>query len=390
MNSRRVLLFVGMGLAAAAAFGVARAQEVPEIAVIRPEVESRASNGGWKYDRYQDLPSLDAKSRMTVADLEGPGVIRHIHVTRHMPEELASRGVVLEIWFDDAELPAVMCPLADFFGDGCNGSGMDFTSKFIECSPWNYNGYFAMPFESRARVILRNDTDTDIMNYSYVEWEAVPEWKEEWGYFHATYARKCFQLTKKTDQTFFEVSGTGQIIGRQFSVVTDEPIFRAYNVVMEGNNEIDIDGKPRVIDYLGTECSFGFCWGYRNPYAGLRCGMTLVEHAKPAADDPAAKLNRLSVYRFHDAMPIRFNESLKWHINWQHERVFTARPEWTAAIERGGCWVDYATVHYWYQSAPGGYEHAPLPPVEDRRKPMLRPVKKPETNATPGPGGAQP
>jgi len=247
-----------------------------------------------------------------------------------------------------------------------------------------------MPFKSRARVVLRNDTDKDIMNYSYVEWEAVPEWKEEWGYFHAAYARKCFQLTKKTDETFFELSGTGQIIGRQFSVVTGEPIFRAYNVVMEGNNEIDIDGRPRVIDYLGTECSFGFCWGYRNPFAGLRCGMTLVEHAKPAADGLAAKLNRLSVYRFHDAMPIRFNKSLKWHINWQNERIFTARPEWTAAIEKGGCWVDYATVHYWYQSVPGAYEHAPLPPVEDRRRPMLRPVKEPETNANPGPGGVQP
>ena len=33
---------------------------------------------------------------------------------------------------------------------------------------------------------------------------------------------------------------------------------------MEGNNEIDIDGRQRVIDYLGTECSFGFCWGFRN------------------------------------------------------------------------------------------------------------------------------
>jgi hypothetical protein len=92
---------------------VVRGQEVPEIAVIRPDVEPRLSNAGWKYDRYQELPSLDAHSRVTVADLEGPGVIRTLHVTRHVPEELTSRGVVLEIWFDDAPEPAVHCPLAD-------------------------------------------------------------------------------------------------------------------------------------------------------------------------------------------------------------------------------------------------------------------------------------
>mgnify|MGYP000278915961 CR=1 FL=1 len=40
---------------------------------------------------------------LVIADLKGPGMIRHIHVTRHVPEELASRGVVLEIWFDDAD-----------------------------------------------------------------------------------------------------------------------------------------------------------------------------------------------------------------------------------------------------------------------------------------------
>lgn len=373
MKSAIVLRIVAFSLAWSVLQARSVEAQTPEIAVIRPNVRSGLSNGGWKYDRYKDLQSLDAHTRMTVADLEGPGLIRQIHVTRHVPEELASRGVVLEIWFDDANEPAVLSPLADFFGDGCNGQAMDFTSYFIECSPWNYNGYFPMPFQSRARVILRNDTDNDIMNYSYVEWETLPEWSDDLGYFHATYARKCFQLTKESDETFFEIQGTGHVLGRQFSIVTDEPLFRAYGFVMEGNNEIDIDGDQRRLDYLGTECSFGFCWGYRNPFAGLRCGITLIENAQGKPSEPPTGLNRLSVYRFHDQMPIRFNESLKWHINWRHERIFTARPEWDQAVEKGGCWVDYATVHYWYQTTPGGFRHAPLRSVPQRQRPMLRP-----------------
>ncbi|MGQ9592872.1 MAG: DUF2961 domain-containing protein, partial [Planctomycetota bacterium] len=281
------------------------------IAEIRRGVRTGFSNAGWAYDRYADLPKLDAGKRMVVADIEGPGAIRHIHTTRHQPKDLFARGIVLEIWFDGAETPAVLSPLADFFGDGCNGEAQDFSSLFVECAPWSYNAYFPMPFRERARVILRNDTDRDAMNYSYVEWEPLPRWSPALGYFHATYRRKCFQLAPETRETFFEVRGAGHLVGRQWSVLTDEPLFRAFNFVMEGNNEVDIDGRERA---------------------------------------------------------------LAWRIDWSHERHFTANPAWPKAVARRGCWVDYATVSYWYQDSPGGYEHEPLPPPEERRRTIARPA----------------
>jgi len=82
-----------------------------------------------------------------------------------------------------------------------------------------------MPFANRARVFLRNDTEVDIANYSFVEWERLDEWNEGLGYFHATYSRRCFQLTRDTDEVFLELEGRGHLIGRQYSVVTDEPLF---------------------------------------------------------------------------------------------------------------------------------------------------------------------
>jgi len=353
----------------------------PQIAVIRPDLRTGFVNAGWKYDRYQELLSLDAHKTMPMADLKGPGIIRHVHLTRHQPKELAARGVVLEIWFEDAKEPAVRCPLADFFGDGCNGAAMDFSSPLVECAPWSYNCYFPMPFKSRARVLLRNDTDVNLSDYSYVEWENLPEWSDKLGYFHAAFGRKCFQLTRTSDEVFFQVEGTGHLVGRQYSIVTDEPLFRDFTLVMEGNNEVDIDGQPRRLDYLGTEDSFTFSWGFRRPFAGLRAGMPLVKHDLPSM---------LSIYRFHDHQPIRFNKSLRWHINWSHERGFLGgwdKPsdakdapfgaKWAASVAKGGCWVDYATVHYWYQTVPGGYRHLPLLPAAERTKPMLRPAGNP-------------
>jgi D-arabinan exo alpha-(1,3)/(1,5)-arabinofuranosidase (non-reducing end) len=337
------------------------------IATLRPGVKSGFSNGGWNFDAYPELKPLNAGKAIVVADLKGPGVIRMFHTTRHWPADVAARGIVLEITFDKAAMPAVEVPLADFFGDGCNGGGMDFSSEFIECPPGSYNCYFPMPFKTHAKVVLRNDTNRNVTNYSFVEWEPLKEWKKDLGYFHATFQRKCFQLTPKSDETFFEVEGTGQVVGRQFSIVTDEPFFQNFNFVMEGNNSIDIDGQPRRFDYLGSEDSFSFSWGFQRPFAGLRSGMTLVQPKGPA---------KVSMYRFHDAEPIRFDQSLRWRIDWTKERHILGSREWAAALKRGGCWVDYATVYYWYQNSPGGYVHQKLPSVADRRKLMMRPQEK--------------
>lgn len=344
------------------------APPISGVAVVKPGVQTGFANAGWKYDRYDALPTLEAGKSMLVADLAGPGVINQIHVTRHDPKEIAARGVVLEIWFDDAEAPAVHCPLADFFGDGCNGQSEYFTSLFIECAPWSYNCYIPMPFKSRAQVYLRNDTNQELTNYTFVEWEPLPKWDDRLGYFHATYARKCFQLTPETEQTFFEVQGAGHILGRQFSVVTSEPAFEGFMMVMEGNNEVDIDGRERQIDYLGSEDSFTFSWGFQNTFAGLRAGMPLVRPETPGM---------LSIYRFHDHQPIRFQESLRWSISWRNERHMFASKEWmdtwNKAIAGGGCWVDYATVYYWYQTDPGGFSHAPLEPPADRAMLLTKP-----------------
>jgi hypothetical protein len=333
-----------------------------DLPIMKKAVGTGFANAGWKYDRYSDLPSLDAGKPMIVADLVGPGIIRHIHTTRHHKPELTARGIVLEIYYDDAAEPAVSCPLADFFGDGCNGKSMYFSSPYIECAPWSYNCYFPMPFAKRAKVILRNDTPQDVMNYSYVEWEPLDAWNEQLAYFHATWRRSSFQLTSSTKETFFEVLGKGHLIGRQMSVVTDEPLFRGFGFVMEGNNEVDIDGRERALDYLGTEDSFTFSWGFQSQFAGLRAGMPFISTGPP---------DMLSIYRFHDHMPIRFDQSLTWSINWQHEKFFTGKPEWAERAQKGGCWVDYATVFYWYQGSPAVFAHEPLPPLDKRSLPML-------------------
>ncbi len=35
-------------------------------------------------------------------------------------------------------------------------------------------------------------------------------------------------------------------------------------------------------------------------------------------------------------------------------------------------WVDYSMVYYWYLDQPGGFEHAPLLPLEQRRREFIK------------------
>jgi D-arabinan exo alpha-(1,3)/(1,5)-arabinofuranosidase (non-reducing end) len=344
-----------------------QASRVGNLPLIKRDATTGFSTAGWKYDRYRDMQPLEAHTGIVVADIEGPAVITHIHITRHWPVDTMARGIVLQIYFDHAEEPAVNCPFSDFFGDGCNGKSMYFSSSMVECAPWSYNAYIPMPFKKHARIILRNDTDQRVSNLTYVEWETLPEWKEDYGYFHATYERRSIQLTGETEETFFHVKGSGHLVGRQFSILTDERLFKNFELVMEGNNEVDIDGRERALDYLGSEDSFTFSWGFQSTFAGPHAGMPYIQKGDTLA---------LSIYRFHDYMPIRFTKELTWRINWQYEFYWESKQEYlknvARAAELGGCWVDYATVFYWYQDTPGGYSHAPLSNAADRRRVIVK------------------
>jgi hypothetical protein len=215
-----------------------------EMARLRPYHTFGVANGGWAYDAYPELETLDAGRAITIAAICGPAVITAIHTTQHIipkrdgpfyaadeemseaaRQALAARGVVIEIYYNGNPSPAVRAPLGDFFADGCGGRAQHFSTPFIEKAPESYNCFIPMPFEQSAQVILRNDTPVDLGNYSFVEFERLPAWDETLGYFHATWRRFGFQLHGQTDQPFLHIEGAGHLIGRAWSVCTDEPLF---------------------------------------------------------------------------------------------------------------------------------------------------------------------
>lgn len=343
------------------------------------------AHAGWAYDAYPDLPTLDAGRTIAVAEIEGPGVIKMINVpeiiipdpalSRESRKAAGSRGIVLSVYFDDVDRPAVRAPIADFFADGCNGRSGHFSTPFVEKGPSTRNCFFPMPFAAGARVTLTNETPYDVMCYSFVEFDRLSRWDPSLGYFHATWRRFAFQLDQETDEHFFHIDGDGHLLGQAWSVVTDEPFFRAFHFLMEGNNEWRIDGEPDPrVNYLGTECAFGLHYGFRELFAGTFNGLNFVQ-----AQDPAM----FSVYRFWPSALLRFTKNLDLRLNWTAEfrsekfREMISRygydPDAFAPSPRSAdrSWVDYATTFYWYQREVG-YEHDAMPVLEERTRDVLR------------------
>ncbi len=355
---------------------------------------SGMQNAGWCYDNYPDLLPLDAGATIELANVQGPGVITYLYIAQHILksdgikdmmiegifsetdfpdtelQRVTSRGLILEIYYNDQKIPGVRCPLADFFADGCSGKAEHFSTPFVEKLAETYVCHLPMPFEKSIRIILRNETPYNCANYSFVEYKKLPRWDEELLYFHCTWKQEKFQLTPDTIKPIIHISGKGHYIGSHYSIVTNEPVFKDFYFVMEGNCEYRIDGeKEPSLDYLGTECLFAFGWGFRETFCGLYSGINYLHTTELPF--------QLSIYRFRDQDSIIFDKSLDIQINWKHEFTYGRRNYqsilrrivWQAINNNGG-WIEYTTTHYWYQSSIG-FEHSEMPSYEQRISSLL-------------------
>jgi len=346
---------------------------IDHLPVLRSKTKFGMQNAGWCYDAYPELKPLFPKTSVEIANIKGPAVIKCLHITQPLSTPQHKRGVIIEAFFDDAAEPAIRTPLSDFFADGLGGLSVHFSTPFVEKLPESYNCYMPMPFAKSARIVLTNETDTYCMFYSFVEYESLPEWDQKLGYLHARWRRTAFQLTPNTVWNVIDIEGSGHLVGCNWSVVTNEPLFRGFNFVMEGNVGYSIDGAPYSrVDYLGSEDSFCFSWGFRKTFCGIFSGISFVEQGYEK------QLAKLAIYRFRYRNPIIFDKSLSIRVDWSSEFKNLKDPatgmNFRELLEKkckiGGGWVDYSTCYYWYDRNPGGPQ-PDMPPLTQRAAEFL-------------------
>ena len=309
---------------------------IPNPSEPKPAASARAADDlgqGWK---VRPFLRVNAGRTVTLMDVDGPGVIRHIWMVEGL-----SRAHVLRIYWDHEKTPSVEVPVPDFFAVG-HETFAPVNSQPVIVNPRNaLNCYWPMPFRKHVRITFTNDSpDKDLKLLAFQIDYALKQVPENAAYFHAQFRR----VTTDTVNPYIildGVKGKGKYVGT----------FLAWTQMEKGwfgEGEIKFymygDTKFPTICGTGTEDYFLGSYGFPHPYTTAYVGTTL-----PANYD-APPPNFWSLYRWHILDPIYFDHDL---------RVTIQALGWGANGKYKKMADDIASVAYWYQTEP----HAPFPPL---------------------------
>src|SRR6185503_9208392 len=129
---------------------------------IDPTVRSRAVTfenptgdpgaGGSAYGGRKGAPSrrIAAGETVVLADLRGPGVIRHVWMTYLLAPPEVMRALRLEVFYDGADEPSISVPCLDFFGLP-HGRPAPYASALTAAQQGRgFNSYVPLPFGDRV------------------------------------------------------------------------------------------------------------------------------------------------------------------------------------------------------------------------------------------------
>lgn len=343
------------------------------------------------YDRSggnHDWYDLEPGQTLTIADINGPGIIRHIWCTNWtgnedwQEEPFALRKLVIRMYWDDEKNPSVEVPLGDFFGIGF-AMRKNFSSAVLTMNPEDGRGmncYFSMPFAERARITIESNCAEHTNFYFYIdyeEWNQLPEMN--FGYFHAVWNRedntegwaplspgildrekanvpqepkwlpRAWLRKNSSDidnYIILDAEGRGKYVGCNLNI--DVFTRQANEWYGEGDDMFLIDGEqwPPSLHGTGTEDYFNTAFGPTQEFSTLYSGITVY-----SGDKAGFKYGgKNSMYRFHVHDPVYFNQSLRFSIEHGHANKLSN---------------DYSSTAYWYQVEPHK-KFTPLLPCKKR------------------------
>jgi len=301
---------------------------------------ARELGQGWKVS-----PSVRIKAGTTflMADIEGPGVIRHIWMTPTGD----NRMNILRIYWDGEETPSVECPAGDFFACGM-GQYTKVNSLAVCVNPKSgFNCYWAMPFRKQCKMTMTNIDDKDMTLYYQVDY-ALTDVPKDMAYLHAQF-RRVNPLPDKTDYTIVDgIKGKGQYVGTYMIWGSNSPGWWG-----EGEIKFFMDGDKKFPTICGTGTEDYFCgsYGFDNPKGGGYLEYNTAYTGMPQVI--MGEKPRFGLYRWHITDPIRFEQNL---------RVTMQSLGW----QSGGRYLplkdDLSSVAFWYQTEP----HAAFPKLPER------------------------
>jgi hypothetical protein len=257
-----------------------------------------SENRGAKGHAFDTIP---AGKSLTLAAIDGPGVIDRMWITTvdRSPEML--RALRLDIYWDGAAKPAVSAPIGDFFGAGAGALLAMETALIASPEGRSFVSYIPMPFRRSARVVVTNESakqlDLIFWDVNFRRQHSIPS---DALYLHAFWSRNRKTTLGRDFELLPRVTGRGRFLGTVVTTFTHPDYGDTW--WGEGEAKVYLDGDrdlPSLVG-TGTEDYVGTGWfqgAFVNRYQGSF-----------VADKPRG---RWTYYRFHVPDPIFFRRDLR-------------------------------------------------------------------------------
>ena len=251
------------------------------------------ANRGGKGHSTESLAPGESK---LLCRADGAGTIDRIWLSPidRSPEML--RSLRIDMFWDDADEPAVSAPLGDFFGVGLGRTVPFECELFANPEGRSFISYVPMPFRSGARIVLTNESQRLLSHMAYdVGYTLLDALPDDALYFHAHWHREDPTTLGRDFEILPGVSGMGRYLGANIGVIAN-PDYGCWWGEGEVKVYLDGDGEWPTLVGTGTEDYVGAAWAI-GPFAHRFCGCTV-------ADEEA---RRYCFYRYHVPDPVWFD-----------------------------------------------------------------------------------
>lgn len=264
--------------------------------------------GGAALGGRKGLPARELRpgEKVVLADLEGPGTIRHVWMTFPPAPPEVMRALWLEVFYDGREEPSISVPCLDFFGLPL-GRPVHYVSALASAQEGRgFNAYFPLPFRKRVRIECTNGSQRSRLLFYQIDYTLESEVPDDAGLLHAAFRRENPTRLGRDFTIADGFRGPGRFLGCNVGIRT----LPCEHFVWYGEGEVKVyrDGDAELPTICGTglEDYVGSAW-CMGPHFAHWAGAPL--EVRDPAGGPVPDF--VSFYRWHVPDPIVFERELR-------------------------------------------------------------------------------
>lgn len=257
------------------------------------------ARGGRKGSAWFTLENGD---EAVLADVQGrSGILRRMWMTINIRNKATLRGIILEIYWDGVDSPAVHAPIGDFFCHGIGRMAVVKNALFSSPEGRSFNCFIPMPFRKGMRIVVKNRSGQQVKHFYYEINYTLDDETGDSMYFHCWFNRENPTSMRRDFELLPYLKGSGRYLGVNLGIRCDKTkYFDAWwgegevKIYLDGDGEYPTLCSTGVEDYVAT--AWGMDYYYDFYYGGHIFDKENME---------------IACYRFHIPDPVFFHKDVR-------------------------------------------------------------------------------